>query len=187
MNKKDADKVIKDTIEYANAEIKKNKLKVYKFFVLVIGIIITLIATTYIFFIYEYPVQYEQGMVSVKIPEDTGLDISINLSNYKTTNALLVKIDDNTYDLYINVTQTIVTKLIKDNDISDNMLRVGNGIIVDFQSGKLMGYIPNGNKADSIKHIYYIDNFTKKIKVLDDNELIAYENKVLIWSRDALK
>ena len=43
------------------------------------------------------------------------------------------------------------------------MLRVGNGIIVDFQSGEINGYIPNGHKSDVIKNIYLILLIIKNI------------------------
>ena len=106
------------------------------------------------------------------------------MKNYKNINALLVKTDENAYDLYINVTQTLATKIFNDNDRSNNLLRVGNNMIVDFQSASLRGFIPNGNNDESIKHIYYIDNLSNKIMSMNDNELMNYSNKVLIWERE---
>ena len=71
-----------------------------------------------------------------------------------------------------------------DNDKTNNLLRVGNHMIVDFQSEKLRGYIPNGNDAEVIKNIYYIDNLSKKNMNMSDDELINYPNKILIWERE---
>ena len=51
--------------------------------------------------------------------------------------SVLVKTSENTYDLYINVTTTLSNKIFNDNDKSDNFLRVGNGIIVDFESAAI--------------------------------------------------
>lgn len=183
MNKNEAEKVIKETIEYANYEIERSKKKYLKLSLIIFGILIFLIVLYLGIFKYEMPVKYNDKLINVKIPEDTGLDIYVNLENYKRTKAVLVKIDDSEYDLYINVTTTLSSKICNDNDKSDNFLRVGNGIIVDFESGELRGYIPHGYKSEVIKHIYYIDNLSNKVSTMDDNELINYKNKVLVWSR----
>ena len=170
MNKNDAEKIIKDTIEYANEEIERNKKKYFRISLIIFGIFIFLLALYFGIFKYE-------------IPEDGGIDIYVNLENYKRTKSVLVKTNDSEYDLYINVTSTLFTKLFLDNDKSDNFLRVGNGIIVDFNSGELSGYISNGDKSVAIKNIYYIDNLSNRISTMDDNELINYKDKILIWSR----
>jgi len=184
MNKGEAEKVVKDTIEYANQEIKKIKTRYLKKFLITFGIVMLLITTYLLIFKYEIPVKYSNSIVEVNIPEDKGIDIKIGLDNYKSANAILVKIDENTYDLYINITQTISTKIFKDNDKSNNMLRVGNNMVVDFQTEKLRGYIPNGNDDESIKHIYYIDNLSNKTLLMSDSELLNYKNKTLIWEKN---
>ena len=183
MNKNEAEKIIKDTIEYANEEIKKSKRKYLKLSLIVFGILIFLIGLYLGIFKYETPVKYSDKLINVKVPEDGGLDIYVNLENYKRMKAVLVKTSYNTYDLYINVTSTLSNKMFNDNDKSDNFLRVGNGIIVDFESGELRGYIPNGYRSDAIKNIYYINNLSNRINSMDDNELINYKDKVLVWSR----
>ena len=185
MNKEDAEKVVKDTIEYANQEIKKSKIRYLRTCLIIFLILVSLAIVYLLMFKYEIPVEYSKEIVEVNIPEDKGIDIKINLENYKNANAILVKIDENTYDLYINVTQTLANKIFKDKDKSNNMLRVGNNIVVDFQSGRLRGYLPNGNNTESIKHIYYIDNISNKTMCMSDTELINYKNKTLIWERDS--
>lgn len=183
MNKEEAEKVVKETIEYANTEIKKSKRRYIKRFFIIFGIILLLILTYLVVFKYEMPLKYSKDIVEATIPEDQGIDIKINLSNYKNAKALLVKTDENAYDLYINITQTLATKIFDDSDKSNNLLRVGNSMIVDFQSASLRGFIPNRNNAESIKHIYYIDNLSTKIMNMSDNELINYPNRTLIWER----
>lgn len=183
MNKNEAEKIIKDTIEYANEEIKRSKKKYLKLSLIIFGILIFLIVLYFGIFKYEMSIKYNDKLINVKIPEDTGLDIYVNLENYKRVKAVLVKTSENTYDLYINVTSTLSNEMFNDNDKSDNFLRVGNGIILDFQSGELRGYIPNGYRSDAIKNIYYIDNLSNRINSMDDNELINYKDKVLVWSR----
>ncbi len=184
MNKDEAEKIVKETIEYANQEIKKSKIKYLKNCLIVCGILALIIITYLIMFKWEIPVKYSNSLIEVNIPEDNGIDIKIGLENYKNANAVLVKINENFYDLYINVTQTLATKIFKDNDKSNNLLRVGNSIIIDFQSERLRGYIPNGNNAENIKHIYYIDNLSNKNMTLNDSELLNYKNKILIWEKE---
>lgn len=183
MNKKEVEKVLKNTIEYSTKEIKQNKKKFLKVF---LGISLSLIALIlFCSFIckYEFTVEYNKDIVKVKIPEDQGLDININLSNYKNANAILVPTDKNSYDLYMNVTQTLFTKIFNDNDKSSHLLRAGNKMIVDFQSEKLREYVPNGNDIESIKKVYYVNNL-KNIAIMSDDELTKYKDKVLIWERD---
>ena len=115
MNKEEAEKVVKETIEYANTEIKKSKRRYIKRFFIIIGIVLLLILAYLAVFKYEIPLKYSKEMVDVTIPEDQGIDIKINLSNYKNAKALLVKTDENDYDLYINITQTLATKIFDDN------------------------------------------------------------------------
>ena len=184
MNKGEAEKVVKDTIEYANQEIKKSKIKHLKNYLIVCEILVLIIITYLIMFKLEIPVKYSNSLVEVNIPIDKGIDIKIGLENYKNANAILVKIDENSYDLYVNVTQTLATKIFKDNDKSNNLLRVGNNMVVDFQSEGLRGYIPNGDNYESIKHIYYIDNLSNKNMTLNDSELLNYKNKTLIWEKE---
>lgn len=184
MNENEADKVIKETIEYANKEIKKSKKKYLGRMFSAVLIAVIVIVVGVVVYNYEFPVKYNNNLVAVSIPEDNGIDININLDNYKGIKAVLVNTEGNNYDLYINATQTLFTKLFKDNDATDHLLRVGNGMIVDFQSGQLRGHIPNGNDSESIKHIYYIEKSSNEIFAMDDSQLINYNNKVLIWERD---
>ncbi len=165
-------------------KLKVLRKKYLKNLFIVFGIVLTSIILFLIVFEYEIPVKYNKNLIQVNIPLDQGLDIKINLSNYKNAKALLVKIDEDSYDLYINITQSLVTKIFTDNDKSDNVLRVGNGIIIDFNSNTLRGVMPNKSSDKNIKHIYYVDNLSSKIMVMENDELINYTNKVLIWERE---
>ena len=183
MSKENDEKVVKEIIEYANNEIKKSKKK---FATILISVIagVALIATAIFFaFAFEMPVPYTEGMIEAEIPEDEGLDISINLPNYKNAKAILVNVDENSYDLYICVNQTLVTKIWRDSDNANNLLRAGNGIVVDYQSESICGYLPNDPKAENIANVYYVDNMSKEFMTMDDADIIAYENKILVWTR----
>ena len=183
MSKENNEKVVKEIIEYANNEIKKSKKK---FTIILISVIagIALIATAiFSAFAIEMPVPYTEGMIEAEIPVDEGLDISINLPNYKNAKAILVNVDENSYDLYICVNQTLATKIWRDSDNANNLLRAGNGIVVDYQSESICGYLPNDPKAENIANVYYVDNLSENMLIMNDAELIEYENKVLIWAR----
>lgn len=183
MEKNEVENVLKDTIEYANEEIKKSKKKTMMIIAWGVLAIMVIILAYIAMFIYEMPVSYQEGIVEVVIPEDEGIDIEVKLNNYKSANGILVKTDTDKFDLYINITQTLSTKIFKDSDQSNNLLRVGNGMIVDFQSQQLQGYIPDGNDETVIEHVYYINDLSSKISTMDDNSLIDYPDKKMIWER----
>ena len=178
MNKENVNEVLKSTIIYANNQIKKKKKK----YIIIFISIIVLCLLYILMFKVEIPIKYNKDIIDVKIVEDGGINIYINLDNYKETRGILVKNKDNSYDLYINVTETLYTRFFKDNDKSNNLLRIGNGMIIDFQSGKLEEYIPNESKTDVIKNIYYIDNLSNKVKTMTNTKLLNYKNKKLILS-----
>ena len=184
MNKENDEKVVQDIIEYANHEIKKSKKKHLIITLSVLGTIAFLLSAFLLVFVYETPVKYTEDVVTVNVPADKGLDIKVNLSNYKNAKAVLVKTSDESYDLYICITQTLFTKMFDDNDYSNNMLRVGNRLVVDFQSGLLRGHMPSEYSAEDIMNIYYVDNLTNDLLVKNDDELVRYENKILVWTRD---
>jgi hypothetical protein len=180
MNKNKAETVIKETIEYANKEIEKNKKRTRKGIVIAICSLAILVIAYLVIFKLEMPVKYADNLVTVNVPEDEGLDININLNNYKSAKGVLVKNCDNTYDLYIGITQTLYTKIAKSDE---QLIRIGNGMIVDFNSGSLIEYMPGESVAENIMHVYFIDNLSNEVACMDDEELINYDKKTLVWTR----
>lgn len=178
MSKEKDEAAVKEIIEYANNEITKSKRKHLTILLSELASIVLLSTTFFFVFMYEMPVSYSEELIEVNIPVDTGLDIKVNLPNYKTARAFLAQADENTYDLYINVSQTLATKIFNDKDKSDNFLRVGNNIVVDYQSGLLMGSLPSGYNDESIMNIYYIDRFSAKN--------ITTNNGILVWTRSSV-
>ena len=67
MNKDEAEKVVKDTIEYANQEIKKSKIRYLKTFLIIFLIFVILITVYLLVFKYEIPVKYSEEIVEVNI------------------------------------------------------------------------------------------------------------------------
>ena len=178
MSKEKDEAAVKEIIEYANNEITKSKRKHLTILLSVLASIVLLLTTFFFVFMYEMPVSYSEELIEVNIPVDTGLDIKVNLPNYKTARVFLAQADENTYDLYINVSQTLATKIFNDKDKSDNFLRVGNNIVVDYQSSLLMGSLPSRYNDESIMNIYYIDRFSAKN--------ITTNNGILVWTRNSV-
>ncbi len=185
MEKNEVEQLIREAIEYANQEVQKSKRRSRRLVgCVLLGVLALLLCCQFIFH-YEFSVPYRDGMIRVVIPEDEGIDIHVELKNYKTARALLVQTSDSTYDLYMGVSQTPATMLIKDFDPHNNFLRAGNGILLDHQSERFEGAIPGEHKEDAIMRIYYLDDFAVEITTMTDQELMEYEGKTLIWERDS--
>ncbi len=169
----------KEVIKKFNLKLKHKNIKIV--LISIFSIILIAFIGWYFLFVNEHTIKYTDNLINVEVPEDEGIDIKINEKNYKNGNAILVKTNENNYDIYINVTQNILTKVFKDSDQSNNLIRIGNNICIDFQSEKIRFYLPNNAK---INNIYYIKDNYKNIKDLSDEELMKMENKVLIWNKE---
>ncbi len=185
MDKNESEQIIREVIEYTNREIQKSKRRSRRLVACVLLGVLALLLCYQVVFHYEFPVPYQDGLINVVTPVDEGLDIHVELKNYKAASALLVQTSDTTYDLYMGVSQTPATMLIKDFDPHNNFLRASNGILLDHQSERFQGAIPGEHKEDAIMRIYYLDDFTVEVATMTDQELMEYEGKTLIWERDA--
>ena len=179
MDKNEAEKVIRETIEYANNEIAKNKKKTRRGVIITFCSLIAVIIAYLAVFKLEMPVKYRDNIVSVNVSDDSGLDINVNLKNYKSANGILVENSEGNYDLYLGLTQTLYTKM---SDGDTNLVRAGNGIIVDYNSDKVIQFIPGEINEENIKNIYYVDDLNEKVMCMENSELINYE-KTLVWTR----
>lgn len=177
LNEDKKDEILKETIEFSSREISKTKIKFQKTTTILTSIVIILSLLYYIGFIQEHSVKYNSHLIIVQEPVDSGLDIHINLSNYKNGNAVLVKTSVNNYDIYLNVTQTISTMIFADNDTSDNFIRIGNNICYDFQSGSVRFSV---SEDSIINNIYYID---LDVRNSTENEIVQSETKTLVWEQ----
>ncbi len=169
----------KEAIRKFHKKLRYKNLKTL--IITLLCIIIILYIGWQLLYVNEYMVPYAENLVNVEIPEDEGIDIKINTKNYKNGYAILVKTGENIYDVYVNITQNIITKLFKDNDQSNNLIRIGNNICIDFQSEKIRFFEPENAK---IQNIYYINENYKDIVFLTDEELVKLEDKILLWSNN---
>ncbi len=184
MEQNESEKIIRETIEYANQEITKVKRKNVRILAIVLTAVAVLLASSLLLFVYEFPVAYQEGLVEATIPVDAGIDIHVNLPNYKRASAILIETEENSYDLYIGVHQTLATKLFKDWDTHNNFIRVGNGLIYDHQSERLWGFIPEGKDETAIQRIYYMNALSDEMIFMNREYFINCEDKTLIWERN---
>ena len=180
LNEENKDEILKETIEFSSNEIKKSKSKYLRIISVLVAVFILIIATYYLGFIQEHVVKYSDEIIEVIVPVDSGLDIHIKDINYKNGNAVLVKTSENNYDIYINVTQTISSKILPDLEKDDNFIRLGGEICVDYQSNNVRFYVP-GNSV--INNIYYIEKRFSEFDTLDDKQLMNIVDKKLVWSK----
>ena len=177
MSKETDEKVIKEIVEYANSEIKKSKKKHQMILILVLASVILLSTAIFYMFTYEWSVSYSEDLFDVGISVDKSLIIKIN-QPYKNAKAMLVQVDENTYDLYFNVSRTLSTKIFNDNDKSNDFLKVINLMVIDYQSGEILtlwSLIPED--LSNIRNIYYTENFT--------NENIVNNDGILVWRNNS--
>jgi len=180
LNEENKDEILKETIEFSSNEIKKSKSKYLRIITVLVAVFILIISTYYLGFIQEHVVKYSDEIIEVIEPVDSGLDIHIKDINYKNGNAVLVKTSENNYDIYINVTQTISSKIIPDLETDDNFIILGGEICVDYQSNTVRFYIPENSV---INNVYYIEKRLSEFDTLDDKQLMNFVDRKLVWSR----
>lgn len=173
--------VLKETIEFTSKEIKKTRKTYLRSLSAIIIVLVVFIAVYYFGFIKESVVKYDKQLIEVVVPIDGGLDIHVNLANYKNGNAVLVKTSNQNYDIYINVTQTLSSKIFSNNDTKDNFIRYGNNICFDFKTSRVRFYAPTNAVINSI---YYVEKEINSFIYLTDSELVNLDEKTLIWEND---
>jgi hypothetical protein len=136
----------------------------------------------YFIFAYEFNVKYSDDLVSVTIPVDGGIDIYINVKNYKEAYAVFEKVSENGYNVYITAVNNVITKLAPELDPTDHLVRIGNNLCFDFQSDSLRFNLPENAE---VERIYYYDGNAQKLNaVVDSDEFAnAVKDAVLIWEK----
>ena len=129
-------------------------------------------------FTYERSVSYREDLFDVGISVDKSLIIKVN-QPYKNAKAMLVQVDENTYDLYFNVSRTLSTQIFNDNDKSNDFLKVEKLMVVDYQSGEILtlwSLVPED--LSIIKNIYYTEDFSYENMVKNDG--------ILVWTNPSI-
>lgn len=133
----------------------------------------------FVFSVPEFSVEYSKELVAVEIPEDGGIDMNINLDNYKNAYATYAENGDGTCDVYIIVKNNLFTMLWKDSDPSDHLVRIGNHMCASYNNaeGIVQFYLTEDME---ISRIYYVNQDVENLLMLEDEELRSVDS-TLIW------
>lgn len=131
---------------------KRNIVKVVVSVVLCLAVIAS---AAYVLFVPEYVVPYSEDLMEAKIPVDEGVDVYVNLDNYKQVRCWDIRDDEGYTDIYLTVMETNFTRLFKDTDKSDNFWRIGNSNRISWcaQSGVTN---PVSGENPKLRNIYYL-------------------------------
>lgn len=158
----------------------KNRIKILLSTIIILLVIIII---GYLIYKPEFVVKYTEKLISAEIPVDEGIDIHVNELNYKNVYATYSMNEDNTCDVYIVVTQNLISKIIKDYDKSNNLIRISNNICVSYDDNSSKSlFILNENTT--VKKIYYVNITPKTLMFLDDQQLQAITEKSLVWESE---
>lgn len=170
---------------------KMSKKNVVKVLVGVVLCLTVILGGTYILFVPEFAVPYSEDLMTVKIPEDGGIDVWVNLPNYTQVYSVAESSEaEGEINVYLTVTRNLWSMISKDNDQNNNFWRTNGFIGVSYQASDDMpfkesdvNYFRTDNK---IANIYYVDY--ESIHHTDreaDFEFAVYNDKAtthLIWS-----
>ena len=140
-----------------------------------------LFAAYYFVFIVERPLPYKEDLFVARLSKNNILDVVINSDEYKDVSAFMSIDEPGSYDIYIYSTQTMATKLFKDQDRVKTCFLVTDGMILTYVDGTARVEKSGGFTPDIIQHIYY---YTKTYNPNEKRNISDYKNnRVLIWSR----
>lgn len=162
---------------------KRNLVKVILSVVLCLAVIAS---AAYVLFVPEYVVSYSEGLMEAKIPVDEGVDVYVNLDNYKMVHSYDLRDDEGYTDIYLTVMETNFTRLFKDRDKSDNFWRIGNSNQLGWcaQSGVTR---PISGEKPVVRNIYYLVMHPDEVLYMTDEISFEDYDKHLIWNNPELK
>ena len=157
---------------------KRNIVKVAVSVVLCLAVIAS---AAYILFVPEYVVPYSENLMEAKIPVDEGVDVYVNLDNYKQVRCWDMRDDEGYTDIYLTVMETNFTRLFKDKDKSDNFWRIGNSNQVGWcaQSGRTW---PVSGENPKLRNIYYLVMHPDEVLHMTDEISFEDYDTYLIWA-----
>ena len=138
----------------------------------------------YALFVPEFVVPYSEELLDAHIPIDKGIDVNININNYKRVQTWSITDEQSgKTDVYLTVTQTLFTRLYTPKDKSDYLWRTNNDGCVDFHSGEYYPY-SFGATDEDVQSIYYLEMHPDDILTMTDG--ISFDNyrTVKIWSAE---
>ena len=133
--------------------MKKRNLKKIVISTMVTVLTIALLAV--LVWVPEFPVTYSEGLISPRVPVDGGLDLHIDLPNFKNAYAVQHRNEDGTEDIYMTVVRNVATMVIPNRDESVDFVRVGNNLCVCYKNVKdnLLFQLEDDSL---VRNIYYV-------------------------------
>lgn len=127
----------KEVFTSFSKKMKKRNLK--KIVVSVVACLALILGSTYILFIPEFTVPYSDDLLTVKIPEDEGVNVWINLPNYTQVYSA-AEYNGDEIDVYLTVTRNLWSMIAPDYDEMNNFWRTNGFIGVSFQASDDMPF-----------------------------------------------
>ncbi len=128
---------------------KMSKKNVVKVLVGVVLCLTVILGGTYILFVPEFAVPYSEDLMTVKIPENGGIDVWVNLPNYTQVYSVVEINDEDEVEIYLTVTRNLWSMISPDSDKSNNFWRTNGVIGVSFQASDEMPF-----KESDVAHFY---------------------------------
>ncbi|MBQ7296032.1 MAG: zf-HC2 domain-containing protein [Clostridia bacterium] len=179
-----ADKAMK------NFKKKMNKKNLKKVLISVVVCLTVILGGTYLLFVPEFAVPYSEDLMTVKIPEDGGFDVWVNLPNFTQVYSVVEYNDEDEAEIYLTVTRNLWSMIAKDSDKANNFWRTNGFIGVSYQASDDMpfkesdtAYLYAGNEIVSIHYAEYESSHITNRKA--DFKHAVYNGKAkthLIWS-----
>lgn len=166
---------------FASFSKKIKKRTLLKIVVSVVLCLTVIASAAYVLFVPEYVVPYSEELMTAKIPIDKGVDVWVNLDNYKAVRCLDLRDDEGYTDIYLTVMETNFTRLFKDSDKSDNLWRIGSSNEMGWcaQSGRTA---PISGEKPVIRNIYYLVMHPDELAYMVDEINFDDYEKHLIWT-----
>ena len=159
---------------------KKMKRRNLKKIVVAVALCLAIVfLSAYLLFVPETVVEYSDGLMTAQVPEDGGIDVWVNLDNYKYVQSWEMKNEDGSFDIYLTAVQNNYTKIFAEKDKTDHLWRIGNWICVCFQSG-MVNHLP-GEKTE-IKNIYYLEMEPEDVLYMTDEISFEDYETHLFWT-----
>lgn len=128
---------------------------------------------------HESIMKYEKGLISVGRQTKNEFNLNINADNYKRADSIIEKNKNGKYDVYVNVSSTLATKMTKDKDKSNNFINIMNsGVMVDYQNAQMIEETVDADVTYNIEGEISKDNQIEDKKEKRNNgEIVKAEEK----------
>ena len=158
--------------------MKKNVKKVIIATVVAVVLIVSVCAGVYI---PTKTVKWSEDLIAVSAPDDGGLDIRINVRDYKNAYATYTLDGNGDATVYLAVEQNLLSAFITKGDEAEKIIRIGNHICVSYHNadGELQFHLPENT---DVKEVYYVEADQSTLQEFTEGNATEM-NAYLVWSK----